>query len=240
MTHFQAIGLVTTILLTTAVMASKSTPPTEDNPLDQKRSESFQELDRYRIAHGIIMSISFVILLPAFALTLYLVPYSKVASRIHAPLQLLTVCLIIAGFGLGIDVEINFDLQGQYHPKIGIAVVVYLIVVQPLMGFLQHRWFKKHAERGASSIFGHVHRWLGRAVILLGIINGGLGLQLARDLAGDAGATTGTEIAYGVVAGFVGLLWLVVVLVKKVFLKGRTIGDREKNSHTGETGVTSA
>jgi hypothetical protein len=185
-----------------------------------------------RKAHGIIMSICFVILFPVFAMTLYLVPYSKVVSRIHAPLQILTLCIAIVGFGLGVNVEINFSLQSQYHPKIGISVISYLIVVQPLAGYLQHRWFKKD---GGDSIFGHVHRWLGRAAILLGIINGGFGLLLARDFMGDTGATRGEEIAYGVVAGVVGLSWLAAILVKKVVLKGRT-DCREKSGGSSEMG----
>lgn len=50
-------------------------------------------------------------------------------------------------------------------------------------------------------------------MITLGIINGGLGLQLV------ANTTTG-EIAYGIVAGFMWLLWMLVIIL--AFLKSRS------------------
>jgi hypothetical protein len=216
-------GLLASILLTaSAAMASPSPSSPEDGPFLDKRVESYDTLNMQRKAHGIIMSICFAILFPLFAMSLYLVPYSKVVSRIHAPLQIFTLCLAIVGFGLGVNVEVNFDLQSQYHPKIGITVMVCLIVVQPLAGYLQHRYFKKN---GGTSIFGHVHRWFGRAILLLGMINGGLGLKLARDFAGDLGATRGEEIAYGVVAGVFGLSWFAAAILKKLIFRGRT-GDR--------------
>ena len=49
------------------------------------------------------------------------------------------------------------------------------------------------------------HRWGGRIILLLGAINGGLGLQLAAD-------TVKGEIAYGVITAFFFLLWFAVWL----------------------------
>lgn len=45
-------------------------------------------------------------------------------------------------------------------------------------------------------LISYVHIWWGRALMALGVVNGGLGLQLA-------GAGNGPVIAYGVVAGVV-------------------------------------
>ena len=50
-----------------------------------------------------------------------------------------------------------------------------------------------------------MHIWYGRLLILLGIINGGLGLQLAAN-------TTAGEIIYGSVAGIMLLIYLVAAL----------------------------
>lgn len=223
MTRLQTIALATATLLTTTTMATAA----EDSTTLAKRFESFNTVDMHRKAHGIIMSICFVVLFPAFALIIYLVPYSKRASRVHAPLQLTTLALAVAGFGLGIDVEREFALVNQHHTIIGTAVVSYLIVFQPLLGFLQHRYFVKHGE---GSFFGLAHRWLGRAFLILGMINGGLGLQLARQLAGNAGATSGLEIAYGVVAGVMGTFYIAVVIVKSL-LSGSSSESREKASN---------
>ena len=51
------------------------------------------------------------------------------------------------------------------------------MVIQPVLGFLHHSHYKKYTARGAVS---YVHIWYGRILIALGIINGGLGLQLAH------------------------------------------------------------
>lgn len=48
------------------------------------------------------------------------------------------------------------------------------------------------------------HKWLGRATLTLGAINGGLGLQLAAN-------TTGGEIAYGVVVGVFFVVYFFVI-----------------------------
>lgn len=57
----------------------------------------------------------------------------------------------------------------------------------------------------------------------MGIINGGLGLQLA------ANSTKG-EMAYGIVAGIIGLVWIAVIFV--VWFKNRGV----IRSELGETG----
>lgn len=50
--------------------------------------------------------------------------------------------------------------------------------------------FKKYSRR---TFWSYAHLWLGRIIITLGIINGGLGLNLADN-------TTSGKIAYAVVA----------------------------------------
>lgn len=47
--------------------------------------------------------------------------------------------------------------------------------------------------------------WVGRVVITLGIINGGLGMKLSE-------VDRSNEIAYGVIAGLVWVAWMSVVL----------------------------
>lgn len=48
--------------------------------------------------------------------------------------------------------------------------------LQPVLGWFHHRNFVKHQSR---TIVSHIHIWYGRALMILGIINGGLGLMLA-------------------------------------------------------------
>lgn len=109
---------------------------------------------------------------------------------------MLAYILFIAAFGMGVYIA-----QGEsykYHQKIGIVVFSF-ISLQPMLGVLHHVLFKKHQKR---TIWSHVHLWLGRVLVTLGMINGGLGLRLADD------ASNGAYIAYGVIAAIVWVVWM--------------------------------
>ena len=56
-------------------------------------------------------------------------------------------------------------------------------------------------------MWSYAHIWLGRIAITLGIINGGLGLQLSTKV-GKFTPSKGAVIGYAVVAG---LIWLIYV-----------------------------
>lgn len=88
-----------------------------------------------------------------------------------------------------------------YHPILGLLVLA-LLLFQPPLGYMHHVIYMREGHR---SIYSAAHIWLGRLVITLGIINGGLGLRLA-------GETKGKEIAYGLVAGLVWLVWVGVAV----------------------------
>ncbi|KNG89419.1 cellobiose dehydrogenase [Aspergillus nomiae NRRL 13137] len=168
-------------------------------------SDNSGSVEKRRIAHAVIMIVVFVILFPSFAAMLHIVPSSKTVV-IHATFQLFTLALAVAGFGIGISMAKSLDLIQTYHPIIGMVIVPSLILFQPAMGFLQHRYFHR---TGKKSVFAYVHRWFGRLIITLGIINGGLGFHLSG--IGSSIAPTGAVIAYGVVAGVLGLGFVLVV-----------------------------
>jgi hypothetical protein len=129
-----------------------------------------------RTAYYIIISIAFVILLPSFILILYIILSSKTVPYIHASLQILFLALVIAGFGLGVSLAKDFEITVIYYPIIGYIVVGCLILFQPVIGLLQHLHFRKTSEK---SLFAYGHRWLGRVLLVSGIINGGLGFKFA-------------------------------------------------------------
>lgn len=60
------------------------------------------------------------------------------------------------------------------HTQIGTAVC-WAMLIQPALGWFHHRHYLRHQARGAVS---HAHVWYGRALVLLGLVNVGLGLQL--------------------------------------------------------------
>jgi len=74
------------------------------------------------------------------------------------------------------------------------------------MGILEHRHFKK---RGDKSIFAYLHRWIGRGAIILGMINSGLGFQLART---NVVVSTGAYIRNYVLLGVFVSIWFGLVL----------------------------
>ncbi|OJJ37951.1 hypothetical protein ASPWEDRAFT_39656 [Aspergillus wentii DTO 134E9] len=163
-------------------------------------------LNNRRIAHAVIMTVVFGLLFPMFAFMLHAIPYSRVVD-IHAALQLFTIALVIAGFGLGISLAKSLGLINNYHPIIGMVAVPALILFQPAMGFLQHSYFHK---TGRKSVFAYTHRWFGRSIIVLGVVNGGLGLHLAKTT--TSSASTGAIIAYSVVVGIIGLAYIFGVI----------------------------
>lgn len=112
--------------------------------------------------------------------------------------------MVLASMGMGLWMAIVSDQVNTYHAIIGLVVVGSLLL-QPVTGLIHHRIFKKKHH---SSIATFIHVWWGRAVITLGIINGGFGLQLT----GNGDSMKG-EIAYGVVAGVVWLIWMIVIVV---------------------------
>lgn len=186
-----------------------SSPGTVVTATPQKPNSFF---DQKRTAHAVLMIIAFVIMFPLFALTLQIFPSSKTAT-VHGLLQLLTLVVAIVGLGLGVSLAQDVNLMHNHHPIIGLVVVAGLVLFQPIMGLLQHRYYRKNRGK---SVFAYVHRWFGRMMIVLGIINAGLGLKLGR-------APQGAIIAYSVVAGVVGLCYCAVVILVPM---GRKRGGR--------------
>ncbi|KLJ08563.1 hypothetical protein EMPG_15991 [Blastomyces silverae] len=151
-------------------------------------------------AHGVVMSIAFVIIFPLGAL---FVRTQKIKGGvwIHAACQLIGWILTIAGLATGIRVGKILDrLHNNAHTILGTAIIA-LLLLQPLIGFVHHRKFMMTQRPGPWTRF---HVWYGRVLILLGMTNGGLGLQLADN-------TRAGTVAYGVVAGLVGVAYCTVV-----------------------------
>ncbi|KAI1386854.1 CBD9-like protein [Hypoxylon trugodes] len=166
--------------------------------------------------HGVIMAVTFGILYPLGSALMPLLG----KWIIHASWQFLAFLLMWAGFGLGLvssqRIKINFN---STHTKLGV-VVVSLMGIQPILGMLHHRYFVKHQTRG---LISHAHIWYGRSVIIMGIVNGGLGLKLAT-------AANKYIIAYSVVAGVVFVTYIASALFGEFRRHQRKAGGWEKNS----------
>lgn len=78
-----------------------------------------------------------------------------------------------------------------------------LLLGQPIYGWIHHKLFRKYARR---TRWSYTHINIGRISILLGMINGGLGLMLA-------GVTDQKiKIIYGAVAGVMAVLYFAAII----------------------------
>jgi hypothetical protein len=93
----------------------------------------------------------------------------------------------------------------HHHIIIG-EVVFALLFFQALFGLGHHILFK---QKGRRQTWSHAHIWTGRILVTLGIINGGLGMQLA-------GVSRAGKIAYGVLAGLIWLVWMAIAVLSEL------------------------
>jgi hypothetical protein len=156
-------------------------------------------------AHGTLASTVFLVLFPIGAMVIR-IPGLSVPVWVHAGIQIFTYCCFVAAAGLGIYLATNLKLLTNHHPIIGM-ILLGLLFFQPFFGLLHHSAYKKKQKR---TLISHVHIWEGRLTIILGMINGGLGIKLAGNV------RTGYKIAYGVVAGLMGLCYLITVVFGEV------------------------
>ena len=73
-----------------------------------------------------------------------------------------------------------------------------LTVLQPIGGYVHHLQYLK---RGGRTAVSHTHIWYGRALMIMGVVNGGLGIRLA-------GGRRSLTIGYSVAAGVVAVIYL--------------------------------
>ncbi|KAG6001457.1 hypothetical protein E4U21_004313 [Claviceps maximensis] len=145
-------------------------------------------------AHGLIMSLVFVLGFPVGSV---LMPWLG-KWFVHASWQMMFFVLMWTGFALGYVFSSRFDMFFVHtHTRLG-TVLCILMSFQPVLGWLHHKHFVTHRQRGPIS---HTHIWYGRALIILGMVNGGLGLQAAP----NAG---GLFVAYCVVASVISALYV--------------------------------
>ena len=180
-----------------AQMAQASISPSEVDPGFAALQTT---LTRKKTAHAVLMVLAFVVMFPFFALGLHLFP-SKWTINIHGTFQLLTLTMAIAGFGVGVSLARQIELVDSYHTILGMIIVPSLVLLQPAMGVLQHQFFRKTGGKGP---FANTHRWFGRLMMILGIINVGLGFKLAK-------APRGAIIATSTVAGVIGMVYIATV-----------------------------
>ncbi|GAB1310526.1 Integral membrane protein [Madurella fahalii] len=169
------------------------------------------------VAHGIIMALVMAVLYPLGSLLMPLLG----KWWVHAAWQTIAFALMWAGFGLGVQTaQARGMLFNQTHTLFG-TVIIALLGIQPLLGFLHHRHYLKTQSRG---VISYAHIWWGRILMILGVVNGGSGLQLSRE-------RSSLIIAYSVVAGVAFLSYFLFKGWAVFFRKNKTdsIAQKEAN-----------
>lgn len=171
-------------------------------------------------AHGALATIAFVAILPAGGLLIRFAS-SRSLVWIHAGLQAFGYAIFVIAVGLGIYMAVTGDQITSAHAVIGLILFVGL-VLQPITGLIHHTLWRKHG--GGRTLWSYAHLIIGRIAIILGIINGGLGLALAGEGRSD-------KIAYGVIVGIVGVVYFALVIFGDYTrIKGGVENDSQKHA----------
>ncbi|OAL04189.1 hypothetical protein IQ06DRAFT_375180 [Phaeosphaeriaceae sp. SRC1lsM3a] len=157
-------------------------------------------LTSIRKAHGILISITIVLWFPFGVFLLRLLKVTHTV-RWHAIWQGVGLLMTIVGFGSGryLAEEIP-DRANEPHVLLG-TVIAVLFLLMPILGWLHHRQFVKH---GITNWKSAVHKWGGRVLLLLGVVNGFTGLQLS-------GEKMEAYVGLGVLAAVILLVYLGII-----------------------------
>lgn len=200
------------VLFLASPAACRFGPSGHDNDADGDDDGGFGEsgfVENYQkngmmilTAHAVLASLAFVILFPAGSILIRLGSFQS-CWIVHGLFQIFTYAVFVAAVGLGLYMAHSLEYMNQQHVIIGLVLLAVLFI-QPFLGAIHHAQFKKLGRR---TIWSHAHLWLGRLAITLGMINGGLGLQLATK--SPVGIPPHRDIiAYSVVAAVV---WVIYV-----------------------------
>ncbi|TGJ79066.1 hypothetical protein E0Z10_g9690 [Xylaria hypoxylon] len=176
--------------------------------------------DKKAILHAVFMILAFVGIWPFGILVLRV----GGSVRWHAINQVVAFGLVLIGAILGFVISTSYNRSKKFntpHQIIGILVFIF-VIAQLVLGFLHHRIYKKTQQ---PTKIAPIHVWLGRLVILLGIVNGFTGFPLAL--------SPGYDFALLGVVSFVLLSFLAILAVGTVFKK---VMKKSKQSEPEATG----
>ncbi|KAK8151310.1 hypothetical protein IWX90DRAFT_95608 [Phyllosticta citrichinensis] len=175
------------------------------NQLGQGFQAEIQRMRRIQTAHGVVACLAWAVFFPAGAISIRVFSFPGLVW-FHAAWQIFSYGLYVAGFGLGVYLATNDNYMKEYHPIIGVVLFVFLFF-QPIFGWLHHVLFKKY---GGRTFWSQLHIWLGRILITLGVINGGLGLKLAGN------TQKRYTVTYGVIAGTIWVVYMIAAVFGEV------------------------
>ncbi|KAK3070508.1 hypothetical protein LTR53_010355, partial [Teratosphaeriaceae sp. CCFEE 6253] len=132
--------------------------------------------DSRPIVHGVLMCLALIVVFPLGALLLRLAD----SVRWHSAVQSFGLLCVVVGLGTGISVSSEYNRSKNLrspHQITGLLVFAG-VLVQSGLGLTHHLIFKRTKQ---PTLFRKGHLILGPTIILLALINGGLGIDLALD-----------------------------------------------------------
>ncbi len=126
---------------------------------------------------------------------------------VHAITQLIGYSLAIAGFAQGLWLATTLNKVHTVHATMGLVVSI-LGALQPILGFVQAALVRRGRPR---STFCYFHAYFGRAMIIFGIVTGGLGLQLAAPY--ERAVIWKAEVGYAITTGVIAGAYFAILLV---------------------------
>ncbi|KAK5690631.1 hypothetical protein LTR97_012187 [Elasticomyces elasticus] len=184
---------------------SNHTSPVVDGHVDS---------DPTPIVHGVMMGVAFIVIFPLGSILLRLTN----SVRWHWVVQSVGVLCVIIGFGTGVSVSYEYNRTKSFasaHQSLGLLLLAFTLI-QFGLGAAHHLLFKAHAisqtsrRKESRTVWKPIpwlrrpHLVLGPMTLLLALVNGGLGINLARD--------DFARIPYAAVVAIIGIAFLLVRL----------------------------
>lgn len=204
---------------------SESGPGRDGSGSDFGSIPGLQNIKHHVVIHAVLAALAWVLLLPIGAILLRLNIQSPIILKLHAACQIIAYFVYVVAAGLGIWIirqvpSSRVNLFSDPHPIIGLAILA-VALFQPLWGIIHHNKFKRglaawkagqSTQKPGRTGFGRLHLWIGRVLITLAMLNGGLGFRLASK--SPFPPAKSAKIAYAVVAL---VMWLLYVIIVSVF-----------------------
>ncbi|KAF9940124.1 hypothetical protein BGZ67_008303 [Mortierella alpina] len=181
-------------------------------------------------AHGLMMALVFLLLLPVGASLVRFFGHINSVFRWHRPIQVLGFLTAVAAF---ITVIVAFEKSPQpkthvdsAHAKFGVAIICMLVVQVCLGIFIFHTFDPSRDPARGPTIPTWVHRFWGYAVLVCGLTQVALGLQMYGEW------PTGKEgvwIFYYIWVGILAVLFLGGSVFKKLMSRRKAYYNQEND-----------
>ncbi|KAI7471502.1 hypothetical protein KC351_g12098 [Hortaea werneckii] len=150
-------------------------------------------------AHAALMCLAFILVFPLGALLLRILQ----SVLCHGIAQVVGVLFVLVGFGLGVHLSHHYNRSRDFnsgHQVLGL-IIFATIFIQLGLGIIHHLIYRRTKQ---PTIISKIHLVLGPLLILLALINGGLGFNLAEN--------HHDNIPYGIVVAVVAIIFIAIQL----------------------------